>query len=214
MRKLDPHFKQLLNSGEVPDNVVSQVVVDNGSKGPNAPLYRTFGRGVTLDWFSNTKVLEKYTPSLADLTTMYFNQIWTFYGPKPFEVWLNNSYLRELFYGIGRFDTNWSLLDNEAEYSPFLKALIIDTGNFIATGKRQVPLRILISYHMDHCNQQETAYKSGNTYVGEDAAPIIKRLFRENHFDGMSSRNFFLTWLRQPGGVEDFIMAHRMMFGV
>jgi len=215
-RKLNPHIASLLKKGQdenklTPD-MVNHIVNHNG--GVSEPQYRTYGKGLTCDCFTNTDALKEYTPDLINLTNFYFNEVLTVYGVKPFEVWLNNTLMRDAFCGLNRFDTCLSVLDDESKYIKFLKPLIIDTGNFIATGKRQVPLMMLMQYHSAYIERKRRASERDNDYVGEDDAPAVTRVFDEDHFDGMNTASFFKTWLRQPDGVNDFVKAHRMLFGV
>lgn len=215
-RRLEAHIAQRITQGRENNLATPEQIsgVINTSGGPSKTQYRTFGNGLTCDWFTDTKVLKQHTPDLVDITKFYFEGIDTWYGPKPFEVWLNTRYMREAFYGLGRFDTCLDILDDESEYITFLKPLIIDTGNFIATGKRQVPLKLLMSYHADYVSRKKAASAQNKEYGGEEDAPTVKRQFATNHFDGMSTALFFKTWLKQPDGVNDFVMAHRMLFGV
>lgn len=176
-------------------------------------FYKVDSSEMMWSWCSDLRLLKKDNVMPTDMAITYFQKICTFFGDRPFEFLLNTQYLQS-FGCFDKFLTAEQMLDTLAEYTnPYLKSLIIDTGNFIMTGKRQMPLVLLGAYVTQNNDHYRKAWQDGNYYVEPKEAPSIKRMFSYADFNGMSSSDFFNRWIQHKNGLSDMLNAHRMMFG-
>jgi hypothetical protein len=153
-----------------------------------------------------------------EVADLYFNGIWTWYGEgSPFRFFLTGNHDEECIAEWVRDGSKWQsresflvkLLEDESRWYPFLTPLVLDTLNFITTGKRQIPLRLMTEMMLEHSTSLDA-----NKYEPTDETPLIIRP-RGNvrTLENLTSQEFFLKWARQPGGIKDIIDTHKMLFG-
>jgi hypothetical protein len=171
--------------------------------------------GITYPWASGwTKSIMNEIEVAED----YMLNTYSWWGAHPFHFFATGGhndpsvtdYVRATF----KFTTLESRLDDilnqESDTHPFLGPLVRDTINFVLTGKRQMPIRLMYEFMLEHYTMTQD-----NKYEGPFEVPITIRPrgdVRELH--GLSTQEFFLRWVRQKGGVEDIIATHKMLFGL
>lgn len=151
------------------------------------------------------KTLLKPDARLLDVTKFYFNGIVTWFGSKPFEAFiLNKTYRDEIWYS----GTRTEFFDDVASWNPFLREVIIDTCNFILTGRRDIHIKILLDLS-----------KSYSEALRHGRSPMFPELNVQQRFDwkdieGLTSQEFFKAWVSQKNGLQDLICSYKVMLGL
>lgn len=198
--KLDaiPEIETFRSAKTTKDIVASLVTSNDDSKAyPTAPNYLDSDYG---------KIFEKCDSTLLGVTNFYFRGISTIFGDKPFEAFiLNKTYREDICYSASRLD----FFSYIASWQPFLRELIIDTCNFVVTGKRDIHPRMLLDIsrsYAESCNESPKGILFPELNV--------KQRFEWKEIENMTSQEFFNAWIRQKGGLQDLICSHKTMLGL
>lgn len=152
----------------------------------------------------NTTLL-KLDAGLLDITRFYFHGIDTWFGPKPFESFiLNKTYREDIWYPVSR----QQFFNDFANWCPFLREVIIDTCNFILTGRRDIHIKVLRDLSMSY---NEAAQSCRSPMFPE---LNVKQRFDWKDIEGLTSQEFFTAWVSQKNGIQDLICSYKVMLGL
>lgn len=125
---------------------------------------------------------KRVTP--VEVADYYFKSVYTMYGPQPFFVMLKCKEALDIIDGLGR-------------------DFVIDTLNFVATGKRAFshPVwRGLLDDEVRSVQKMKSQYKAEPLSLPQD---YLKAL------DGISEVDFYLRWVNQREGLTDLIFSYQ-----
>lgn len=149
-------------------------------------------------------LLTKPSINLLDATDIYYNGECTWFGNKPFEVFILNKTYRE----VAGLNINRLEFLDMFKFLPFHRELIIDTVNFILTGKRDINLKILrdisIQYYNDVRTKDKVMFPNLN----------VEQRFSWSEVENLTSGELFTKWVSQKDGVADVALAHRTILGL
>ena len=158
---------------------------------------------------SAVKALTDQHPRLMELTNCYYKGIgWSSLSHRPFEVFILQDTFRSICgpFSNGIYTRNM-LLNDCASWSPFLRELIIDTCNYIVTGRRDIDIAVLGNLSVDYA----VAIRLGKNPAFPEFN--VQQRFKWSDIENMTSHEFFTCWITQRRGVEDMQYAHRIMLG-
>lgn len=163
----------------------------------NAEVYSSiydFGWWFGLDNFA---VFERNDFNALQTLDVYFNDYLTWFGNRPLEqlASLSGSQLD-------------CVVREESRYNPFFEPLIIDTLNFIATGKRNYSLNLLRMYMREY----RMSCQSDVDYALDKYSYPTEKLYVDKDLKGLSSYDFYNKWISQRDGAEDLILTYRLLF--
>lgn len=178
---------------------------------------------VTLGLHNNTKVTYAYPLTayydilpkdetllrpdarLMDVTKFYYFGLYSWWGHRPFETFiLNKTYSEEQFSS----DTRLEFFKKICSWNPLLNELIIDTCNFIVTGRRDINVKILYGISTDY---MVNYWENPNT-----VKPVlnVKQRFDWSEIENLTSQEFFSAWVSRKGGIQDLICSYKLMLGL
>lgn len=152
-----------------------------------------------------------------DVAKLYFQGTYTHLGPDTVYTLLTgkakDSDISDWIYANHKFLSREQMLaaflKRVSTWSSFIEPLMLDTANFILTGKRQMPIRLMQEMMLEHYSSS-----GSNRYDGPHATPLIIRPRADlKELYNLTRKEFFLKWVRTPGGLNDIIATHRMLCG-
>lgn len=186
-------------------NVVSQLRISEvGFLPPN----RSARYNLTSYYAEDNVIALLTTPdaSLMDITKFYATSMDTWFGGHPFETFiLNKTYREDIQYPASRVE----FFNECKQWTPFLEAVIIDTCNFILTGRRDIHSSILLDLSRSY----------GETYICHDGDVVmpelnVKQRFEWKDIESLDRQSFFNAWVSRKGGIQDLICSYKIMLGL
>lgn len=168
------------------------------------------GKAFEIAWnyltYESRDIFEKHDYRLITMAKFYYQGIMSIYGDRPFETFiLNKTYRESVNLDCSRLD----FFNMVSRWEPFLKDLIIDTCNFVMTGKRDINISILYGMSIDFV---QDCYSSETGVVFPELN--VKQRFEWKDIECMSSQEFFNKWVNQKNGLQDLICSHKVMLGL
>lgn len=120
----------------------------------------------------------------VEVADYYFKQVFTMYGAQPFYTMLKYKDALNIIDGLG-------------------KDFVIDTLNFIATGKRAFSHPVWRGLMDD---EVRSVQKMKSQYVSE---PLLLSQDYLKALEGISETDFFLRWVNQREGLTDLIFSYQ-----
>lgn len=153
-----------------------------------------------------SKTLLMPDAGLMEITKFYKSNLDTWFGPKVFETFiLNKTYRLDICYSGSRLE----FFNAVAEWSPFLREVIIDTCNFILTGRRDIHPNVLLELSRTYADNVRR--HDGDVIVPE---LNVKQRFNWKDIENLTSEEFFTLWVGRKGGIQDLICSHKLMLGL
>jgi len=138
----------------------------------------------------------KDNPGLVELMDFYFSEKVTTFGQAPLELLFLDKWKNK--YGLSTRDIEGLKQDVQRRSDGTLAwALLLDTANFIMTGKRDIPLFML------------------EQYIHSDAPvhnPVVKQRFKDEDIRRLTSEEFFTRWVSTRNGMNDCIEVLTLVF--
>lgn len=141
--------------------------------------------------------MARMNPSLREVVDFYYHPRITTLGARPFET----LFLKSVYSGYGLDERSVRSVEGDIKENvgPIGYAMLLDTMNFIMTGKRDIPISMMVSY-MDS---------------GIDASGIVvTERFCRKELGALSPQEFLSRWISTEKGMSDCIEMHRLVYQI